>query len=163
MATSKEASLSERTTASDWGFNHKSLESQEIRVLQDGLDWPFPALRLLVCCGFEGRYPPYNTAHVLRRCYSNELGDLKTEEAHKTYQEVKAANSTGYQLLLRALSADPDYLQQIMEPMNDENYQGGPVETIPDCEVERFYRSWKNDDEESERLLSDRTLWSWLS
>ena len=151
MATSQKAALSERATASDWGVNHNLLESQEIMVLQDGLYWPIPALRLLVCCGFEGRHPPYYTAHVLRRCYSNELGNLKTEEAHKTYQEVKAANSTGYQLLLRALSADPEYLQQIKEPMNDENSKGGPVEIIPDCEVERFYRSWKNDDEESER------------
>lgn len=108
-----------------------------------------------MCCGFEGRYPPYNTAHVLRRCYSNELGNLKTEEAHETYQEVKAENSTGDQLLLRALSADPNYLQNMVEPMNDEKFKGGPFETIPGCQVERFHRSWKNDDEESEDPLSD--------
>lgn len=150
MDTSEWAALSERTTASDWGVDQNLLESQGIRILQDGLYWPIPALRLLMCCGFQGRYPPYNTAHVLRRCYSNELGNLTTEEAHQTYQAVRAANSTGYQLLLRALLADLDYFQKIVEPMNDENFKGGPMEIIHDCKVERFYRSWKNDDEESD-------------
>ena len=121
-ASMEKTSPSESLTACDWA-NPKKCHIPGPKMMKDDMVrynnryWPIPALRLLVCCGINHRYFPWDIAFVLTQQYPDQLGDLSEEHIGPTLAELARANSRGYQALVVDISRESDNVRRILEPM----------------------------------------------